>query len=183
MVLDGLDKKYQKAEIADEDFKKLLQGENFGKIYAYTLNQAYLESGHNPEIITGKWIEYEQESDPTTLTNTLQGHGTGWCIAGESTARSYLKKSSVRVCYSNDPLGQATVPRLAVVEKNDQITEIRGIESDQNVDQHIQPILDEELNRLGSKGETYQKASADMKRSPNTPNLSLIHISEPTRPY
>ena len=164
MVWDGLEDKYKGDNIEDENFQKLLQSENFAKLYAYTLEQAQVESGHNPEIITGKWIQYEQGSDPTDLTDTLRGRGTGWCIRGNRTARVYLEAGSVRVYYSDDPFGQAAIPRLAVVEQNNRITEIRGVAPGEHLDPYIHPILDEELNRLGPKGETYQKASADMKQ-------------------
>ena len=161
LVWDGLEAKYKGDDIEDEDFQKLLQSENFGKLYAYALEQK--QTKYNPEIITGKWVQYEQGSDPTALQDTLD-HDTGWCIHIEAEASLYLQSGSVRVYYSNDHFGQAAIPRLAIVEKNNRITEIRGVAPDENIDPYIYPILNEELNRLGPKGETYQKASADMKQ-------------------
>jgi hypothetical protein len=50
------------------------------------------------------------------------------------------------------------------IDKNQKIVEIRGIESNQNIDQFIQPILDETLDEFGEEAESYLKKSEDMKR-------------------
>ena len=168
-VLDLLEKKYGGE---DTKLKTLVQGENFGKLYAYIIE--HIDAGFTYDLTTttGVWKEYEQGSDPVQLSSSLKGYNTGWCIAGEPTARSYLNEGSIRVYCSEDIISNLVVPRLAVVEQHNRITEVRGIEENQNVDQHIQPILDEELDRLGEKGTTYRKASADMKR--------MIHLERKT---
>ncbi|MCD8495012.1 MAG: hypothetical protein LRY46_02800 [Candidatus Pacebacteria bacterium] len=38
------------------------------------------------------------------------------------------------------------------------------MKKDQNIDQYIQPVLDEKLSEFGSEGERYLKKSEDMKR-------------------
>ena len=48
--------------------------------------------------------------------------------------------------------------------KDDSIQEIRGVEKDQNIDEYIQPVLDEKLKEFGDEGRLYLKKSKDMKR-------------------
>ena len=54
------------------------------------------------ENIQGEWIKYEQGSDAKPLYESLQGHGTGWCTAGESTAETQLKAGDFYVFYTKD---------------------------------------------------------------------------------
>ena len=137
--------------------------EGFATLYAQALERAAPETDYDPEGITGTWKTYEQNSDPTLLSSSLENHATGWCIAGETTAGSYLTKGDVQVYYSDNHEGSPTIPRLAIVEQEEHITEVRGVAPGQHVDSHIQPVLDEELKRRGDKGRDYLKASADMK--------------------
>ena len=137
--------------------------EGFATLYAQALERAAPETDYDPEVITGTWKTYEQNSDPTLLSSSLENHATGWCIAGETTAGSYLTKGDVQVYYSDNHEGSPTIPRLAIVEQGERITEVRGVAPGQHVDSHIQPVLDEELKRRGDKGRDYLKASADMK--------------------
>ena len=137
--------------------------EGFATLYAQALERATLETDYDPEVITGTWKTYKQDSDPTLLSSSLENHATGWCIAGETTAGSYLNQGDVQVYYSDNYEGSPTIPRIAIVDQADRITEVRGVVPQQHVDSYIQPILDEELKRLGNKGKDYLKASADMK--------------------
>ena len=137
--------------------------EGFATLYAQALERAAPETDYDPEVITGTWKTYEQNSDPTLLSSSLENHATGWCIAGETTAGSYLTKGDVQVYYSDNHEGSPTIPRLAIVEQEERITEVRGVAPGQHVDSYIQPVLDEELERRGNKGKNYLKASADMK--------------------
>lgn len=50
-----------------------------------------------------------------------------------------------------------------ILDKSQTIAEIRGIESGQNIDQFIQPVLDEKLKEFGKEGKIYLKKSEDMK--------------------
>ncbi len=62
------------------------------------------------QVTEGHWVKYEQGSDHVPLVISLQGHGTGWCTAGESTAKLQLKAGDFYVYYSLDGDGQPTIP-------------------------------------------------------------------------
>lgn len=47
--------------------------------------------------------------------------------------------------------------------EGDGIAEVRGIAPDQNMDEHIMPVVDKKLQEFGSEGEEYKKKSTDMK--------------------
>ena len=84
------------------------------------------------------------------MRNSVKSFNTGWCIQGLDTAGKYLEEGDIYIYFSHlsedemrnedkDP----TVPRLAMVEINDEITEIRGIASSQNLDFFIVNTVDE----------------------------------------
>jgi len=64
------------------------------------------------------------------LVKSLQGHGTGWCTAGETTTESQLSSGDFYVYYTLDKEGNPTIPRLAVRMEGSQIAEIRGVGPD-----------------------------------------------------
>ena len=110
-------------------------------------------------------MKYPKDSDHMPLVKSLQGHGTGWCTAGENTAQVQLKGGDFYVYYSLDKQGKLTIPRLAMRMEGDRIAEIRGIAKDQNHDQVITgtDILDKKLKEFGQEGQKYKQRSADMK--------------------
>jgi hypothetical protein len=57
----------------------------------------------------------------------------------------------------------AVIEEQFILDKTQTIGEIRGIEAGQNIDQFIQPILNEKLKEFGEEGEVYLKKSQDMK--------------------
>jgi len=93
------------------------------------------------------------------LVESLQGHGTGWCIAGETTAQHYLSRGDFYIYYSYDQQGKPTIPRSAIHFTDNKISEVRGIAADQNLDPYINNVVDEKLEEFPNK-EEYQ----DMKR-------------------
>jgi len=166
-VSDLMQKKAKKEdlEIEDEEFQKLLQTENFAKIYAYVLKNLPEFSEKGLENIEGEWVKYEQGSDHMPLVESLEGYPLEWCTAGEDVAKTQLEGGDFYVYYSKDSEGNNKIPRLAIrMNGKNEIGEIRGIEKDQNIDQYIQPVLDEKLEEFGSEGEAYKTKSADMKR-------------------
>lgn len=165
-VLDAVEKKYKKdgGEInTDEEFTKLLQGENFAKLYAYAIEKVTPASKEALENVQGEWVKYAQGSDHMTLVKSLQGHGTGWCTAGESTAKSQLENGDFYVFYSLNESGQPKIPRAAIRMQGGSIAEVRGIAAEQNLDPQIGGVVREKLAEF-SDGEIYSKKSADMKR-------------------
>ena len=150
----------------DPKFQQLLQGANFGKLYAWAIEKVTPAEEHELLQTKGEWITHRQGSDHMPLVNSLQGHGTGWCTAGEETAKSQLKLGDFHVYYSYDKEGKPTIPRIAIRMENQNITEVRGIAHEQHLDPQISKtdILDKKLENFGTEGEAYQKKSADMRK-------------------
>lgn len=165
-VLDAVNKKYQPGYKSDEnnpEFEKLLQGENFAKLYAFAIEKVTPASAEDLAATNGRWIKYSQRSNHMPLVQSLQGHGTGWCTAGESTAAVQLQSGDFYVYYSNDKDGKPIVPRAAIRMEEGRIAEVRGIAADQNLDGGVVPIVDEKLKDFGTEGESYKKRVTDME--------------------
>lgn len=149
----------------DTEYRDLVSTENFTKLYTHALEQFSGMSWKHLENIAGQWKVYPEGSDPQELYDSLQGYPLEWCTATNiETARDQLQGGDFHVYYSQDERGMAITPRIAIRMTGDSISEIRGIEKDQNVDQFIQPVIDERLAEFGSKGEQYLKKSTDMKK-------------------
>lgn len=170
-ALDTIDKKYKGenidfAEFEDKDtreFEKLIQGENFAKLYAWAIDKVTPASTEQLLNTRGQWVKYDQSSDATALVNSLQGHGTGWCTAAESTAATQLKAGDFYVYYSIDEAGKPTVPRAAIRMQEGSIVEVRGVAPEQNLDPYMGEVVGEKLKEFPD-GAAYQKKAADMKR-------------------
>jgi len=98
-VLDAIEKKQagiknvppisiETAEKEHQEFEKLLQSENFAKLYAFAIDKITPTTESALSNIRGEWVKYRQGKDHMPLVNSLQGRGTGWCTAGESTAKA-----------------------------------------------------------------------------------------------
>lgn len=163
-VLDAIEKKNNKEKInqTDEEFEKLLQGENFAKLYAYAIDKVTPASVEQITVTEGKWVKYNKGQDHMPLVESLQGHGTGWCTAGESTAKTQLSNGDFYVYYSKDKDGKDKIPRVAIRMENDKIAEVRGIGPDQNMDPYIGDVVKEKMTEFPD-GKLYEKKSADMK--------------------
>ena len=96
------------------------------------------------------------------LVKSLQGHGTGWCTAGESTAQAQLQGGDFYVYYSLDSKGEPIIPRVAIRMEGDRIAEVRGISAEQNLDGGVVPIVEEKLKEFPD-GALYQKRANDMR--------------------
>lgn len=145
------------------EFQKLLDSENFAKLYAFAIDKCTPASQEQKETVDGKWVKYSRGSDATPLVESLQGHGTGWCTAGESTARAQLNAGDFYVFYSLDKDGNPTIPRAAIRMQENSIAEVRGIAKEQNLDLFIAPIVQEKLNEFPD-GARYEKKAGDMKK-------------------
>lgn len=149
----------------NRQLQKLLQGANFGKLYAH----AALEiAPTSPELLKdtrGSWTKFNQSSDPRTarrLAGSLQGHGTGWCTAGESTANIQLQGGDFYVYYTRDEDGKDTVPRVAIRMQEGIVAEVRGINTAQELESEMADIMSERLQDLPG-GEEYIQRAQDMK--------------------
>jgi hypothetical protein len=160
-VLDEIEKKYQ-GVTRKEEIRRLLQGENFAKLYAQAFEKATQASVNRLSVTQGQWVKFDQGSNPQPLVDSLQGHGTGWCTAGESTASYQLQSGDFYVYYSQDEQGKFTVPRVAIRMEGNRIDEVRGIAENQNLDPYVGDIVQEKLAELPD-GQAYQKKTSDMR--------------------
>ena len=169
-VLNAVEKKYKgekfdgKAFGVQEStqFEKLLQRENFPKMYAWAIEKVTPADAERLSNIQGQWVKYDQGSDHMPLVYSIQGHGTGWCTAGESTAEKQLLGGDFYLYYSNDSLGKPTIPRAAIRMEGSKIGEVRGIAPEQNLDPFIAPVVEQKLEEFPD-GKEYQKKVVDMK--------------------
>lgn len=168
-VFDAVHKK-AKGENIDEandvQLQKLLQAANFGKLYSHAVLKLQPATPEQKENIEGSWTKYERSNDPRTarrLAGSLQGHGTGWCTAGESTAEVQLKNGDFYVYYTNDEDGKDTVPRVAIRMQGGKVAEVRGINHSQELEPVMTDIAMERLKELPG-GEEYTQKAEDMKR-------------------
>ncbi len=151
-------------DIQDSHLLQLVEGLNFGKLYGRTLFN--LGTGQQQfKTNEGEWLVYTQGTNHLPLVKSLEGKNTGWCTAGESTAKSQLEKGDFHVYYSFDSNKKPTIPRVAIRMENDQIAEVRGVGKDQNLDDKISqdPIIKNKLFEFGDKGGQFLKKDADMK--------------------
>jgi hypothetical protein len=160
---DVLEKHHLKHEKHNnEELNRIVDSANFSKIYAYAIDKVTLASKENKEKTEGEWIKFNQGDDPTVLYESLQGHSTGWCTAGEETARIQLKNGDFYVYYSKDQDNKNTIPRVAIRMDHGQVAEVRGIEKDQNIESNLLDIAQEKYHQLPG-GEKFDKKDHDMK--------------------
>lgn len=169
-ALDAVQRKYEGQaqssdafELAEKGkFEKLLQGENFAKLYAFAIEKVTPASVDQLVDTRGEWKKYGKDSDPISLVSSLQGHGTGWCTAAESTAQTQLSGGDFYVYYSLDETGKPIIPRAAIRMQGDSIAEVRGIAAEQNLDPYINDVVSKKLEEFPD-GKAYQKKVSDMK--------------------
>ena len=109
-------------------------GESFGKLYAF-----YIKKNHKRERV-GIWVRYKKNSDYHKLEDDLQGKNTGWCTADEMSAKEQLMAGDFYVYYTKDKNGEYKVPRIAISMEDNIIAEVRGIKSDQGLEDEMIPI-------------------------------------------
>ncbi|MDO8493678.1 MAG: hypothetical protein Q7S19_04015 [bacterium] len=171
-VVDAVVKKYKgegpnfEYDIQPEErekFNEYLKQESFGKMYAWAneLISPILE--HLLKIKEGEWKKHKKGGDSAQLAKSIRGKGTGWCTAGENTARTQLNAGDFYVYYSLDDEQQPTIPRIAIRMEGSNIAEVRGIAYKQNLDPYMADILKDKLPEFAD-GEKYLKKDADMKR-------------------
>ncbi len=151
-------------------YKTAIDKDDFASLYALAIDAFKPISDELLTITGGQWRTYPRGSDPKQLVASIADYGTGWCLRGEATARRYLQGDKgagghdLHVYYSNDPEGKPVVPRVVmVVNPQNQIMEVRGIEQQENIDSYIGDIVDAKL-ASHPDGSKFLKKSADMKR-------------------
>lgn len=148
-------------EISEEAREALENGESFKKLYEYYLtNTGYVNRGNDTD---GLWVKYDQGSDYKPLWESLQGKNTGWCTAGEETAKTQLSNGDFYVYYTKDNEGEYKEPRIAIrMDGKSNIGEVRGVGERQNLEGCMTPIAEEKLNEFPDK-DKYLKKVNDMK--------------------
>lgn len=153
-------------KIDDNKLTQILKEGSFGRLYAHAITEV---TPDNPELLNsveGSWTLFNQTHDPRTarrLSGSLQGHGTGWCTAGESTAAAQLSAGDFYVYYTRDEDGRDTVPRVAVRMQSGEVAEVRGVLPNQNMEPIMADIVNDKLRTLPG-GEQYVRRAEDMKR-------------------
>ncbi|MEK7625252.1 MAG: hypothetical protein AAB467_02775, partial [Patescibacteria group bacterium] len=163
-VLDAISKKAKKEDINIQtesegdrkEFEKLLESENFSKLYAFAIDKTTPATESALANTRGEWVKYRQGRDHLPLVKSLQSHGTGWCTAGESTAEAQLKNGDFYVYYSLDENGKPNIPRAAIRMRGKSIVEVRGIAADQNLDPYIGEIVQMKMQEFPD-GKAYEK--------------------------
>ena len=161
-VYDTLVKEIGSSEEINEEISKALEnGESFKKLYEYYLTHS--EYTVRDENTDGVWIKYEQGDNYKPLWESLQGKNTGWCTAGEETARTQLSNGDFYVYYTKDQNGEYKEPRLAIrMDRKSKIGEIRGVGKNQNIEGCMTPIITKKLDEFPGK-EQYLKKVHDME--------------------
>ena len=134
--------------------------------YAIKIQESLAHQMEGKEITKGEWVKYQQgnDEDARKLYKSVENKGTGWCTAGLSTAKTQINSGDFYVFYSNNKDGLPVNPRLAIRMQGDEISEVRGILQDQNVESQLQETINEKLKSFGDKAKKYEKQSSDMKR-------------------
>src|SRR3989344_4956196 len=148
-----------------KQFLESLGRKNFSKLYALAVEEFKPIAEELLKITEGQWRTYPRGSDSKLLVESIAPYDTGWCLRGESMAERYLArdKNELQVFYSLDKEGKPTVPRVVtVVNTNKQLTEVRGVAQEENLDPYIGFVVEAKLKEFPD-GESYKKKSADMK--------------------
>lgn len=146
-------------------FLEFLEKKNFAKLYALAIEEFKPITDELLKVTEGEWRTYSRGSDPKRLVESIAPYGTGWCLRGESIAARYLVRDNneLQVFYSLDKDGNPTVPRVVtVVNAKNQLTEVRGVAPEENLDQYIGSVVQEKLKEFPD-GAAYEKKARDMK--------------------
>jgi hypothetical protein len=168
-VYERLNRRLEGQQQNDEQLQQLADQANFNKLYSHALAECVPSDPEQLQSTAGEWTKYKQLGSQEgshrahQLAQSLQGYGTGWCTAGESSAKGHLRGGDFHVYYSYDEEEQPTVPRVAVRMEDGEVAEVRGIDTGQNLEPAITDIAMERVQDLPG-GEEYLQAAEDMKR-------------------
>lgn len=152
----------QSIKLDDEAFQALLATEDFSKLYTQFLIEIPEYSAERLQETRGRWVKYDQGSDPTPLVASLEGYPLEWCTADLGTASHQLQGGDFYVYYSINDQGEAKIPRAAIRMEQDKIAEVRGIAPEQNLDPFIADVVREKMKEFPD-GSSYEKKAYDMQ--------------------
>ncbi|MFA6565583.1 MAG: hypothetical protein WCT48_02455, partial [Candidatus Paceibacterota bacterium] len=144
------------------DFEKFLEKEDFAKLYAWAAVLYSPIPEHLLSITEGEWRKFDQGSDPNELVKTIHEKGTGWCTAGIHKAKAELDEGDFWVYYSKDEEGNATIPRITIRKGGNDIIEVCGVASKQNIDEFMGDVLTKKLDEFPER-EKYHKKERHLK--------------------
>ena len=151
-----------KNEDIESELSNLVKQGSFTKLYQILLKKQK-DTNYDTKEIEGKWIKYEQGENYQKLWKSLQGYNTGWCTAGEETCKRQIENGDFYVYYTKDKDGEYKVPRLAIrMDGKERIGEIRGVAKGQNVESHLEDVLDKKLEDFKDR-EAYKRRINDSK--------------------
>ena len=157
LAYDYINKYLNKEKLDDEKLEQLILNGSFKNIYIYIIKKLDGINKDNENNNDGIWIKYNQGSDHTKLVNSLVGRGTGWCTAGEETAKKQLEMGDFHIYYTLDKNGEYTNPRIAIRMERNRIAEIRGVAEKQNLEPEMDSVLKEKLEEFPDKDKYYKK--------------------------
>ena len=163
LVYDDLCEVLNGKKVDDEVLQKLLVGGSFSKLYSYTLELLDKNNKSISDSNQGIWVKYNEGSEPDELVNSLKGKGTGWCTVGKETARQQLELGDFYVYYTKDSNNEFKQPRIAIRMEESEISEIRGIDEQQNLEPEMEEILEEKLKEFPDS-DKYKKKVNNMKK-------------------
>ena len=163
MSIDMIIKMLNKEEIDDKKLEILVKTGSFQKIYSYILTKVLKDNKNITKRNIGKWVKYDRGSDHIPLVESLKGYNTGWCTAGESTAKTQLQGGDFYVYYTLDENEEYKVPRIAIRMGGNNIAEIRGIAKGQNIESDMEEVVEEKLKEFPDRDKYYKKVN-DMKK-------------------
>ena len=131
------------AEINREAVLKIIkdnQDISFKKIYEQQLKKVL---GQKSNI--GIWKTYQGTKDASSLTSSLQGYYTRWCITNEENAYLHLLAGEVDVFYTETEQGYV-FPRLAIGRNKLEVNRLVGLRDNQDLEDEL---ISEVLKQLG----------------------------------
>lgn len=171
--IDMIIKMFNKEKIDDVDLELLVKSGSFQKIYTHVLKKIS-DNNKMTDVTDGRWVKYEKFGNYKKLVKSLQGYNTGWCTAGESTAKEQLCMGDFYVYYTLDENNEYKVPRVAIRMKGNNIAEVCGVINIQDVEPELVDIVSEKIKKF-SGNEKYFKKINDMK------TLTLIYKKHKNR--
>ena len=158
-------------EDARQPFLDALKKKDFRAAYGWVQEHIPPISDEELQITQGDncgWVTFSKKLGHSggDIAATLAGKGTGWCIAGREIAQgNYLDQGAMlHIYYTRDKDGNQTNPRVVIVEMGGKVTEVRGIEWEEHIDDYIKPtdVIKKKLADLPG-GDEFFETDADTK--------------------
>lgn len=135
-------------------FRNAMHELDFPALYAVATRMNPFVPERLRSVKDGAWTNFPMGSSGEALSKALVGKGTGWCIAGSETAGKMLSLGDVNIFWSNDEAGVPTYPRLALRERDKVVLEIRGVASDQHIEDGFEDVLEKKLDTFPDREES-----------------------------